>query len=389
MCPTPTPFVGVDVQVGDAVHLKGTVKEFNGLTEIDNLTALNLCGTGSVAATTVDLPETINGDLEQYEGMLVTFPETLTVSQNYFQGRYGQVTLSSDGRMYNPTNGHGTTPQTLNARRILVLDDGRSSQNPNPIPYIGADNTLRAGDTVAGLTGTLDYGSITSDSTTRDYRLQPTQAVSFTRVNARTAAPASVGGNIKVASFNVLNYFTSWGCGNDCRGANDATEFDRQRTKIIAALAAINADVVGLMEIENNGATAVGDLVAGLNAAMGAGTYAYVTEPAPGTDAYQGGDDLQTGHGDRPTASAQNYQAPPRPSTTRCSTARRWRRPSPPSAPARSSPSSSTTSSRRAAAPPPPLMRTMATARAAGTPSARPRRRVCSTSSLTCRHPPG
>ena len=39
---------------------------------------------------------------------------------------------------------------------MLVLDDGSSSQNPNPIPYIGADNTLRAGDTVAGLTGILD-----------------------------------------------------------------------------------------------------------------------------------------------------------------------------------------------------------------------------------------
>lgn len=273
---------GIDVAVGDAVHLVGTVKEYNGVTQMDSLTALKICGTGSVAATVVELPELVNDDLERFEGMLVTFPETLTVSQNYFQGRYGQVTLSSEGRMYNPTNGNGLGDTfELNARRMLVLDDGYSGQNPSPIPYIGADDTLRAGDTVAGLTGTLDYGPINSTSPyIYDYRLQPTQPVSFTRVNARTAAPAAVGGNVTVASFNVLNYFTTFGS----RGATNLEEFVRQRTKIIAALVAIDADVVGLMEIENNGATAVGDLVAGLNAAMGAGTYAYVTEPAPGAD---------------------------------------------------------------------------------------------------------
>lgn len=284
--PSANPFFGIDLQVGDAVHVEGTAKEFNGVTEIDNVTGLSRCGMGSVAPTAVALPEAVNNDLERYEGMLITFPETLTASQNYFQGRYGQVTLSSDGRMYNPTNGNGLGDTfDLDARRILVLDDGYSGQNPNPIPYIGADDTLRAGDTVTGLTGTLDYGPISSDTTIRDYRLQPTAPVSFTRVNARAAAPAAVGGSLKVASFNVLNYFTTWGCGDYCRGANNAAEFTRQRTKIIAALQAINADVVGLMEIENNGATAVGDLVAGLNAAMGAGTYAFVTEPAPGSDA--------------------------------------------------------------------------------------------------------
>ncbi len=307
--PAANSFFGIDVQVGDAVHVKGTAKEFGGVTEIDNVTGLSRCGAGSVAPTVVDLPETTNGDLERYEGMLITFPETLTVSQNYFQGRYGQVTLSSDGRMYNPTNGNGLGDTfDLDARRILVLDDGYSGQNPAPIPYIGPDNTLRAGDTVAGLTGALDYGPINATSPyIYDYRVQPTAPVNITRVNARTAAPAAVGGSLKVASFNVLNYFTTWGCGDYCRGANNATEFARQRAKIIAALTAINADVVGLMEIENNGATAVGDLVAGLNDALGAGVYAYVTEPAPGSDAIKVAL-IYKPASVTPDGAAQNYQ---------------------------------------------------------------------------------
>lgn len=296
--PAANPWSAIDVQVGDEVHVEGTVKEYNTLTEFDNLTALKVCGSGSVAPTLVDLPEVINGELEQYEGMLITIPETLTVSQNYFQGRYGEVTLSADGRMYNPTNGNGLGDTfELNARRILVLDDGYSGQNPAPIPYIGVDNTLRAGDTVAGLTGTLDYGSISSTSSIRDYRLQPTQPVSFARVNARPAAPEAVGGNVRVATFNTLNWFytidpntgsSGFICGpladQECRGADSVLERDRQLAKLVAAITGLNADVVGLMEIESTGIAALSELVDALNAATAAGSYAYVTEPAPGDD---------------------------------------------------------------------------------------------------------
>ena len=70
----------------------------------------------------------------------------------------------------------------------------------------------------------------------------------------------------------------------ECRGADTVEEFTRQRDKIIAALSTINADVVGLLEIENNSA-AIQDLVAGLNDLMGAGTYAYIDTGSIGTDA--------------------------------------------------------------------------------------------------------
>jgi uncharacterized repeat protein (TIGR01451 family) len=297
-----TTWINFDVAVGDAVQVSGRATEFNGQTEIDTVTSIVKCGTNQVLAPTmVDLPEATNNDLERYEGMLVSIPETLTVDQNYFQGRYGQVTLSSDGRLYNPTNNNlpgspaAIAQADLNARRLIVLDDARSAQNPNPIPFIGQDNTLRAGDTVAGITGTLDFGPINSVTTIRDYRVQPTVAPVFTRANPRTPAPEAVGGNVKVASFNVLNYFTTINqtgaqcfpsmTASDCRGANSAAEFDRQRTKIITAMLAINADVLGLMEMENNGNTAVGNLVDGLNAAAGAGTYAYVVNPPGNGDA--------------------------------------------------------------------------------------------------------
>lgn len=315
--PAANSFSSVNVNVGDPVQISGQVREFGDtaaartLTQIDFVTALAICGnTATISPTTVTLPENVEGELERYESMFITIPHTMTVSQNFFQGRFGQLTLSAGGRLYNPTNqfvpnsAEALALANENARRLLVLDDGRSSQNPNPIPYIGADNTLRAGDTVSNLTGLLDFGPINANSpATRDFRLHPTSPPSFTRVNERSAAPAAVGGNVKVASFNVLNYFTTIdqsgaqcfpsNTRSDCRGADSAAELERQRNKLVAALSAIDADVVGLMELENNGATAINDLVNALNAAMGANTYAAVADPANFNTLPGGGDAIK------------------------------------------------------------------------------------------------
>lgn len=315
------------VEVGERVQVTGPVVEFAGdpsrptITEIGAPSTVAKLGLGSIVPTPVTLPEATEGDLERFEGMLVTIPATLTVSQNFFQGRYGQVTLSAAGRLLKPTNVHRPgTPDALalaadNARRRIVLDDGRSSEslfsgveNPNPIPYIGADNTLRAGDTVTGLTGIVDYGRITSATgatSITDYKLHPTVTPVFVRTNPRTAAPPAVGGNIRVASFNVLNFFTTFGNGatasgqtgqgclpsgttGDCRGADSAAEFTRQRDKIVRALAALDADVVGLIEIQRNGGVATQNLVGALNGFLGSAVYAAVPDPAfVGTDAIQ------------------------------------------------------------------------------------------------------
>ena len=281
---------GEDVEVGYRVKVTGIVDEYDGLTQLKSISALSVLDSMAIvpSATVITLPETINDEMERYEGMLVTLPHTMTVQQNYFQGRFGQVTLGAGDRMYQPTHLHEPGSAAYwdqvneNARRLLVLDDGSTSQNPDPIPYIGVNDTLRAGDVVAvGLTGVLDQGPInTGVPSTKDYRIHPTANVVIDRDNERSATPPDVGGSLRVASFNVLNYFTTFGE----RGADNQAEFDRQRTKIITALVALDADVVGLMEIENNGYetdSAIYDLVDGLNEEAGAGTYAFID---PGVD---------------------------------------------------------------------------------------------------------
>ena len=299
------------VSAGQRVQVTATVTDYavgtgadsvaNPLTELTGSPSVTVTGSGlAIQPKTITFPEETEGDLERYEGMLVQIDGPLTIGQNYFLGRYGQLTVSAGERLEKPTNRHPAgSAEALamaddNARRRILLDDGSSLQNPSVIPFLGTENTVRAGDTIDSLTGVIDYGLATADSTgISDFRIHPTVAPTITRANARTGVPEAVGGNVRVASFNVLNYFTTIdksgascapsGTRSDCRGADSATEFTRQKAKIVAAIKALNADVVGLMEIENNGNTAVLDLVAGLNAVAGAGTYASVAVPTGGT----------------------------------------------------------------------------------------------------------
>lgn len=281
------------VSVGDVVDVDGDVDEYYGTTQIKDPT-VTVAGSGTINPTDVLLPVTDINDYEAYEGMLLTFPQEMTVNDLYNLGRYGTIRLSQGGRLYNPTSviTPGTPAQNLqeaNDLRSLLLDDGSSASYPDPIPYpnpaLSTTNTIRSGDVVTDLTGVLGYDF-------GEYRLHPTLTPDFTTENPRPDTPEDVGGTVQVASFNVLNYFNTFGDDNcaggvngdpeDCRGADDQAEFERQRAKIITALVEIDADVVGLMEIENDGYgpnSAVADLVNALNAA-GTDTYAFIDPDA-------------------------------------------------------------------------------------------------------------
>ncbi|MEV4071707.1 ExeM/NucH family extracellular endonuclease [Nonomuraea fuscirosea] len=258
-----------DVKPGDRVLVTGRATEFNGWTELSPVTAVDVCGTGRVQARSYRLP---SDGLEPVENMLLTFPQPLTVSEHYNLGRFGEVVLSSQGRLFQPTDRRGVDA-ALNERRSLLVDDGSTRENPATLPPI-----VRTGDVAAGVTGVLGYGF-------GAYRLQPTKPVNYLNANPRLPKPFPVVGNVKVASFNTLNWFTTLGS----RGASNAEEQQRQLAKLVAALKGLNADAVALMEVENNGQTALQALVDAVNAQVGAGTYAALAHPFPGTDAIQVG----------------------------------------------------------------------------------------------------
>jgi predicted extracellular nuclease len=250
-----------------------------------------------VTPATLTLPVSDVSDFERYEGMTVALTQNLTVTEVFGLGRFGEVRLSGAGRLYTPTAvaAPGAPAQAVeaqNARSRVILDDGLNTQNPDPVIYpqggLSASNTLRVGDSTSSVLGVMDFRR-SAAGFPETWRIQPLDPVEFAHTNPRTPAPDAVGGNLKIGSFNVLNFFNGDGLGSGfptSRGANTLAEFDRQKAKEISALSAMNADVVGLMEMENDAEpnSAVGTLVAALNDKLGAGTYSFVNTGVIGTD---------------------------------------------------------------------------------------------------------
>jgi hypothetical protein len=317
------------VSAGQVVRVTGFARErFNQTTLTganDNTTpvpAANIvnCGTGSVTPTDVMMPFTDADYPERFEGMLVRFPQALVISEYFNYERFGEmvIALPLDGetRPFTATaidepSLPAPQPRTLaNSLRRITLDDGLGIQNPSNVRHpnggnFALNNRFRGGDTVQNTVGVLgfDFGL---------YRIQPTAPADYTSVNPRPPAPEDVGGNLRVAALNTLNFFLTLDplddpvtpdnpadniCGptgnkHDCRGADlsQPDEFTRQRTKLIAALAGLDADIIGLNELENTtGVEPLNDIVAGLNAQLGSGTYAYINTGTIGTDAIKVG----------------------------------------------------------------------------------------------------
>jgi hypothetical protein len=167
---------------------------------------------------------------------------------------------------------------------------------PSERTRVSAANTLRGGDTVTDPAGVMTYTWAGNAASGNAYRLRPIGALGGTAVfdaaNPRPDAPPATGtGPIKVASANLLNFFNTFtgcrlgtqGAVTDCRGASDSTEYGRQLAKEVASLRFTGADVVGYMEMENDGYgpdSAVQALVNALNAADGPGTWAFVNPDA-------------------------------------------------------------------------------------------------------------
>ncbi len=296
-----------NVSLGDLVRVNGTAEEFEGQTQV---TAANVyvCSTGLAAPEPADvtLPAPTAAYLEQFEGMLVRLPQTLTVTETYQLGRFGQVTLSSNGRLMQPTSlvapgVPALAQQAVNDLNRIILDDTLNNQNPDPILYgrgglpLSADNTLRSGDTATGIVGVMTYTWAGNSASGNAYRVRPLSqasgSVNFSPSNPRPEPPQAVEGTLLVMGMNVLNYFNTFtGCTagvgggpTDCRGANSQAEFDRQWPKTVEAILPFSPAVVGLTEIENDGygaVSAVQDLVNMLNIVAGPGTYAFIDADA-------------------------------------------------------------------------------------------------------------
>ncbi|MDX1473351.1 MAG: ExeM/NucH family extracellular endonuclease [Reinekea sp.] len=275
------------VASGDLVRLVGQVAEFNGITQIKDLDTLTVCSSGQTLPTPASLsfPLTSLDQLEAVEGMSVTIDTPMVVSDFYGTGygfiNYGQFVASSKLH-YQPTTLAAPSVESYNnaitAFKLdsILIDDGVAASNPDVIPFptaAGYSNTnyFRVGFELSNLAGVVH--GYDNGSTKLPYSLIPSTSPTFvpTAKYDRTLEPYIDGSeNLVIASMNVLNLFN--GIENeanetffptlteeknktfgDYRGANSAEDYAIQLSKIVAAISAMDADIVGLMEIENDG----------------------------------------------------------------------------------------------------------------------------------------
>lgn len=252
--------------VGEEVILRGELSTYQNQLQLGNLNqdiiTCNQNASTWVTPLAVNLPfdsltDSTGHVPKRYQGMLVTLPQTLTVSENYNYGRYGELALSA-GRLYIPTNLHpanSAEAKQLAQQNLLskiIFDDGYNNQNRMPWLPTGfnAGNTLRSGYQIKGVQGILEYRF-------NSWRVQPILNASkpelIADTNPRNTITAKDHKQIRAAAFNVLNYDNGATGFPTERGATNQDEFDRQHAKIVAAMKAIDADVYALMEIANNG----------------------------------------------------------------------------------------------------------------------------------------
>lgn len=297
--------------IGDLVSVTGSVSEYFGQTQINpaSLAGISVVQAGVGVPAVTPLPDTVVGaDREQYESMLVAPAGTYRVASSHQLYNFGTLWLNA-GADLNVKSTELARPgadaaaiAAANRANRLLLDDGWSIQvtnngHPNDQPYFTKDLVVRNGDTV----DFRDNGYVLSYGFD-DWRLQPVvpidstspeaAKVGFEATNPRVESAPTVGGDVQVASFNVFNYFTTLKSQNsNARGAANAAQFAIQKSKIVAAINGLDAEIVSLMEIENSiklgGSldSALADLVDGLNDALGDDVWDYVRTPAALDDA--------------------------------------------------------------------------------------------------------
>lgn len=321
------------VEPGQYVEVTGTAGEFRASSQI------SLVGNGTIThldeeVDPVDpvanfrIPATA-AEREAYEGMLLDPADNYAITNLYDLGGWGnnsnrgQIALGLDGPLLQETD--HALPGTAeydelvadNAARSVVLDDAfTQSYNGNvEVPYLTGDTDLRVGATLDFEQPVIlrPFEETSGQPASTVWYFQPlervTGAVDWLTVTEggrdEHAVPPVVAGDLTVATFNVLNYFTTLGiedsgctaytdrAGNPLtvnsgclqRGAWDSENLERQETKIVEAINALDADVVGIQEIENSVKfgkdrdDALATLVAALNEASAPGTWAYVPSP--------------------------------------------------------------------------------------------------------------
>lgn len=260
-----------DLEAGDVVAVAGTLDRFHGRLQVRRVSTLDRCATDQDVRSAAPPPE--GAWSTRYEGVRIRWTEDLTVTGNHELARHGTLHLARFGRVFRPTN-FPDASAVPESRHEIILDDGRYSTYPDPVPYLNDDDTRRVGSRIRRLEGIVTHAF---DA----WRVHPVEPVRFRDDNPRPdPLPPPEAQQIRVAAFNVENYFLTLGE----RGADSEEALALQRERLLAAAESLHADILALVEVENT-AEAADDFVDRLRDATGNPWERIASDADTGTDA--------------------------------------------------------------------------------------------------------
>lgn len=249
-----------NIAVGDKIEITAILIADDAGAQLQNVVDIRLLSQNNTAAPVKIVYGPTNPNLSQYRGMLVEFNQTLWVNNNYYLSSRGELELGVKRKPI-PTNLAFPSTSEYTA---LVNENALA-----PVFLNNVSSSIRMGERVDNLQGILDYVS-------GKYIIRPSQTPIAFYGNPRNRKHANIGNyNLKVCGFNLEYYLTS--PNSTSMGPRTTEEMNRQHIKIVDALLAIDADIYGLVEIEQ-GQAALSKLAQALNSATSSTRYTYVTD---------------------------------------------------------------------------------------------------------------
>lgn len=269
------------IEKGDEISITASVSEYFNKTQLSNASNITVLSKGNTIQPQKIIYDINNWNWESYEGMLVEFQQPLYVNNNYYLEQRGELELGVRRKPI-PTNialPLSTEYSALvneNSFPPIILDDAVTTNYALPIVFADENGTRRLGEKVDKLQAVVDYAN-------SKFVFYPAGEVRFFG-NPRSRTHDDIGNyNLKVCGFN-LEYYLVQNYGGQF-GAANLDEFNRQHAKIVDALYAIDADVYGLVEIEQ-GQAALTKLVQALNAKSGTNNYTFINDGGNASGSY-------------------------------------------------------------------------------------------------------
>lgn len=205
--------------------------------------------------------------LASYVGQTVVFDDPLVVCSN------ASSTLTiAPKRMFVPENqGEAGSHAYQSAMHV---------NNSCAMSLSGVSGYHRCGEKIIGLTAKVNSTtSLTWQSGT--WQGNDRAAMDTMHIRQLVNIPDDDSTSLLICSFNLENYFVEH-LGKQYLGPNSYEDHQIQRAKISKALKKINADIFGLVELEQ-GDAAIGEIVSDLNKNLPCRNYQYFSGDASGT----------------------------------------------------------------------------------------------------------